>query len=103
MNFLSHIATFGRMIKFSHSIFALPFALAGATLATLDHTVTWIQVVWIVVAMVAARSAAMGFNRLVDRRIDADNPRTAQRELPTGAMSVLAVILFVLLSIQYIL
>ena len=96
MNFLSHIATFGRMIKFSHSIFALPFALAGATLATLDHTVTWIQVAWIVVAMVAARSAAMGFNRLVDRKVDALNPRTQNRELPRGEVLPRTVALFIL-------
>ncbi|HCL28850.1 MAG TPA: 4-hydroxybenzoate octaprenyltransferase [Candidatus Latescibacteria bacterium] len=98
MNRLSPVLLYGRMIKFSHSIFALPFALSGAALAAATHGIRPVQVAWIVVAMVAARSAAMGFNRLVDRRIDADNPRTAQRELPTGAMSVLAVILFVLLS-----
>jgi 4-hydroxybenzoate polyprenyltransferase len=98
MNMLSPVLLYGRMIKFSHSIFALPFALSGAALAAATHGIQPIRLVWIVVAMVAARSAAMGFNRLVDRSIDAHNPRTAQRELPSGAMSVAAVTLFVVLS-----
>src|SRR5262245_5779066 len=74
-------------IRFSHSVFALPFALAGALLAARRTPVTWPAVAWILVAMVAARSAAMGFNRVVDARLDALNPRTANRELPRGAMS----------------
>jgi 4-hydroxybenzoate polyprenyltransferase len=74
-------------VRFSHSVFALPFALAGALLAARHVDVTLSSVGWILVAMVAARSAAMGFNRLVDARIDALNPRTANRELPRGAMS----------------
>ncbi|MEE2709295.1 MAG: UbiA-like polyprenyltransferase [Gemmatimonadota bacterium] len=81
---MSHIVTFGRMIKFSHSVFALPFALAGATLAAKVAGIGWQQVAWIVVAMVGARTAAMGFNRLVDRDVDAVNPRTRNRELPRG-------------------
>jgi 4-hydroxybenzoate polyprenyltransferase len=75
------------MVKFSHSIFALPFALSGATLAALESGITLDRVVWIIVAMVAARNAAMSFNRLADRRIDARNPRTAERELPAGRLS----------------
>jgi 4-hydroxybenzoate polyprenyltransferase len=74
-------------IRFSHSVFALPFALTGALLAAREHPITWQRVAWIVAAMVAARSAAMGFNRLVDARFDAQNPRTAMRELPRGVMS----------------
>jgi len=85
---------FGRMIKFSHSVFALPFALASATLAAADG-IRWQQLVWIVVAMVGARSAAMGFNRLADQAIDARNPRTAGRELPRGLLSRAEVWLFV--------
>lgn len=83
MSVVGRVVTFGRMIKFSHSVFALPFALASATLAAREgfHV---LQILWIVVAMVGARSAAMGFNRLVDQRIDAMNPRTAGRELPRG-------------------
>lgn len=74
-------------VRFSHSLFALPFALVGALLASRFVPLTWTRVAWIIVAMVGARSAAMAFNRIVDARFDALNPRTAQRELPRGAMS----------------
>ena len=84
------IITFGRMVKFSHTVFALPFALAAATLAAHGHGITVAQIAAIVLAMVGARTTAMGFNRIVDRRIDAANPRTAGRELPTGKVSLLA-------------
>jgi 4-hydroxybenzoate polyprenyltransferase len=77
---------YGRMIKFSHSVFALPFALASAAVAA-DGRVPWRELPWIVVAMIGARSAAMGFNRLADQAIDARNPRTAGRELPRGVLS----------------
>ncbi len=98
MNPLSAVLTYGRMIKFSHSLFALPFALSGAALAATRSGLRPAQVGWIALAMVAARSAAMGFNRLVDRRLDAANPRTRNRELPLGVVTPLAVGLFVLLS-----
>ena len=75
------------MIRFSHSVFALPFALTSVVLAAQEGGVEARQVLWIVVAMVAARSAAMGVNRLVDQSIDARNPRTASRELPRGVLS----------------
>ena len=75
------------MIKFEHTLFALPFAFLGAVLAA-NGLPTWWQILWITVAMVGARSAAMTFNRIVDRDIDAANPRTANRELPTGKLSV---------------
>jgi 4-hydroxybenzoate polyprenyltransferase len=75
------------MIKIEHSIFALPFALMGALLAARGLP-TARQFVWIIVAMIGARSAAMSFNRLIDRRLDAENPRTARRALPTGELSV---------------
>ena len=75
------------MIKFEHTLFALPFAFLGAVLAA-DGLPTWPQILWITVAMVGARSAAMTFNRIVDRDIDAVNPRTSNRELPTGRLSV---------------
>ena len=84
---VERIVTYGRMIKFSHSVFALPFAFSGAALAALEGDISWVQVFWIAVAMVGARSAAMGFNRLVDRDMDAANPRTAARELPRGRIS----------------
>jgi len=75
------------MVKFSHSVFALPFALTGAALAGARYGIAWRQVAWIVVAMTAARNAAMGFNRLADHAIDARNPRTAGRELPRALLS----------------
>ena len=71
------------MIKFEHTIFALPFAFTGALLAA--HEIPpWKTVLWIIVAMVGARSAAMGFNRWADRKFDAENPRTKERALPKG-------------------
>lgn len=75
------------MIKFEHTLFALPFAFLGAILAA-NGFPTWWQILWITVAMVGARSAAMTFNRIVDRDIDAKNPRTASREIPSGKLSV---------------
>lgn len=73
------------MIKWEHSIFALPFALTGAVLAA-GGWPRWVTLFWIVVCMVAARSAAMAFNRLVDAKLDAANPRTAMRALPAGTL-----------------
>lgn len=75
------------MIKFEHTLFALPFAFLGAILAA-EGMPKWDQLLWITVAMVGARSAAMTFNRIADRDIDARNPRTANRELPNGKLSV---------------
>jgi 4-hydroxybenzoate polyprenyltransferase len=91
------------MIKFSHSVFALPFALLATFLAARPQLPTWAQLALILLCMVAARSAAMTFNRIVDARIDALNPRTANRPLPRGKISpaaawvflVTAVVLFV--------
>jgi len=94
---LARALSYGRMIKFSHSIFALPFALSSLALAA-EGGVRPGQVFWILVAMVGARSAAMGFNRLADHWIDARNPRTAGRELPRGVLSRAEVWGFVLLS-----
>ena len=92
---IARIGTYLSFIRFSHSVFALPFALTGALLAAREHPLTWERVGWIIAAMVAARSAAMGFNRLVDASYDARNPRTAMRELPRGAMSRAEAIVFV--------
>jgi 4-hydroxybenzoate polyprenyltransferase len=89
------LKTYGSFVRFSHSVFALPFALAGALLASRHAPLTASTVLWILVAMVAARSAAMGFNRIVDARLDALNPRTAIRELPRGVMSRREAIAFV--------
>ena len=86
------------MIKFEHTVFALPFAFLGMMLAA-DGWPQWRVVGWIVVAMVGARSAAMGFNRLADRHIDAANPRTAGRALPAGRVSAVFVAVFVAASL----
>ena len=94
----ARIATYLSFIRFSHSVFALPFALTGALLAAREHPLTWTRVGWIVVAMVAARSAAMGFNRLVDAHYDALNPRTAMRELPRGVMTRTEATIFVVIA-----
>jgi 4-hydroxybenzoate polyprenyltransferase len=91
VNALATLRTWGAMVKFSHSVFALPFALSGALLAAARHGFTWPQLGWIVVAMVAARNAAMGFNRLADEAYDGQNPRTADRALPAGRVSRRAV------------
>src|SRR5262249_19588653 len=93
-----HVVTFGRMIKFEHTIFALPFALAAAAIAARGHGLTVGRVAGIIVAMAAARTAAMGFNRIADRHIDARNPRTAGRELPAGAVTLRAAWTLTLLS-----
>jgi 4-hydroxybenzoate polyprenyltransferase len=95
---MSRLATYLSFIRVSHSVFALPFALVGALLAARQHPVGWAEVGWIVLAMVAARSAAMGFNRLVDARFDALNPRTSMRELPRGALSNAEATTFVAVS-----
>jgi 4-hydroxybenzoate polyprenyltransferase len=95
---ITRVSTYLSFIRFSHSVFALPFALTGALLAAREHPITWQRVAWIVAAMVAARSAAMGFNRLVDAQYDAKNPRTAMREIPRGAMSRREATVFVVIS-----
>jgi len=85
------------MIKWEHSVFALPFALTGAVLAAGGLPSARV-LLWIVVCMVSARSAAMAFNRLVDARLDAENPRTAMRALPAGLLSSTFVAGFVVVS-----
>jgi 4-hydroxybenzoate polyprenyltransferase len=97
MSFLKRLRITLEMIKFEHTVFALPFALLSAILASSD----WPEapkLFWIVMAMVGARSAAMAFNRIVDRRIDAENPRTKMRALPSGQLSESFVVLFTIAS-----
>jgi 4-hydroxybenzoate polyprenyltransferase len=86
-------ARFARLVKIEHTIFALPFAYVGAFLAV-GGTPSAHDLIWITLAMVGARSLAMALNRLIDVRIDAGNPRTAGRELPSGQLSVVQVVLF---------
>ena len=88
MPLLKKIGNYTSLIRFSHTVFALPFALASVALAWPSHPVTVGSFLWILVAMVGARSAAMGFNRLADRRFDALNPRTQNWELPQGKIKV---------------
>jgi 4-hydroxybenzoate polyprenyltransferase len=88
MSLLEKIRDYGRLIRFSHTVFALPFALASMALAWPRYGVSLRSLGWIFVAMVAARSAAMGFNRLADRKFDALNPRTRSWELPQGKVKV---------------
>ncbi|HZR64191.1 MAG TPA: UbiA-like polyprenyltransferase [Terriglobales bacterium] len=97
MPILKNLRTTLEMIKWEHSVFALPFALCGAMLAA-NGIPTGHQIIWIVVAMVAARSAAMSFNRLADASIDAANPRTRTRALPAGALTQTFVRNFVVVS-----
>src|SRR5262245_7423950 len=95
---IGRLRIYASFVRFGHSIFALPFALVGALLASRRVPFEWIRLVWIVLCMVAARSAAMGFNRIVDAAFDARNPRTANRELPAGRMSVREARVFVLVA-----
>ena len=89
------ILIYGKMIKFSHTVFALPFALSAVIMAWRDHEPNMADLLWIIVAMVGARSAAMGFNRIVDATLDGKNPRTAIREIPSGLLSGKEAITFV--------
>lgn len=100
MSMTAKISDLLEMIKFSHTVFAFPFALTGATLASLASGAapTMMQIIWICLAMVGARSAAMGLNRLIDARIDARNPRTASRHIPAGRIKPVEAWLFVALS-----
>jgi 4-hydroxybenzoate polyprenyltransferase len=91
-------ALFARLVKIEHSVYALPFAYAGAFLAA-GESPGWRQLFWITVAMVGARSAAMALNRLIDAEVDARNPRTAQRELPAGRLGRREVWVFTLAAI----
>ena len=95
---MSRLATYLSLVRFSHSVFALPFAFTGALLAWRATPFRWTQVLWIAVCMVSARSAAMAFNRVVDARFDALNPRTAMREIPQGRVTPARAAVFVAVS-----
>jgi 4-hydroxybenzoate polyprenyltransferase len=98
MSITRSLSTYSSLIKLSHTVFALPFALAAVVLASRYAPITLQKLALIVVCIASARTAAMAFNRLVDRRIDAENPRTMDRELPRGLVSAGAVRLLVLAS-----
>jgi 4-hydroxybenzoate polyprenyltransferase len=95
--FLNRAVLYLRMIKISHSVFALPFAFTGAVLAAYGIP-SFYQILWIVVAMVGARSGAMGLNRIIDRNIDRANPRTKNREIPSGKIKAFDAALFTVIS-----
>jgi 4-hydroxybenzoate polyprenyltransferase len=84
----SRLLTYVNFVKLPHTLFLLPFAMVGATLGSYEAPITAGKLTWIVIAFTCARFAAMGFNRIVDREFDAQNPRTARRELPSGLLSV---------------
>lgn len=94
---LERLVLYLKLIKFSHSIFALPFALTAAIIAA-SGIPSLEQMFWIVVAMVGARSGAMGLNRIIDRKIDAENPRTSGREIPAGKVRVMDAVIFTTIS-----
>jgi len=96
--FVREIGLYLRMIKFSHSVFALPFALTGALLAASGIPSSQ-QLFWIVVAMVGARAGAMGLNRIIDRSIDKENPRTQMREIPSGKIRLRDAAIFTTVSL----
>ncbi len=98
---MSKIADYLRLVKFSHTIFAMPFALLSFTYAwtTAEHdAVLWVVLLQVVACMVFARNVAMGFNRWADRKIDAENPRTASREIPAGKISSRGAVVFVIIN-----
>ena len=100
---IKHLSIYGKMIKFSHTIFALPFVLSAIVLVWREKSIAFMEIFWILIAMTGARSAAMGFNRIIDAKIDAKNPRTAKREIPAGILSMKsAVCLTIFFAIMFI-
>lgn len=98
---MSKIGDYLRLVKFSHTIFAMPFALLSFTYAwmTAEHdAVLWVVLLQVVACMVFARNVAMGFNRWADRKIDAENPRTANREIPAGVISSRGAVIFIVIN-----
>jgi 4-hydroxybenzoate polyprenyltransferase len=94
---VDRIVVWGRLVKFSHTIFALPFALSVVALLWQEFPISLAQIFLIVACVVSARFAAMAFNRLVDQKLDADNPRTAMREIPQGTIRSIEVLMLVIL------
>ncbi|MBN2664109.1 MAG: UbiA family prenyltransferase [Bacteroidales bacterium] len=94
---LQKIKYYFQLIKFSHTIFALPFAFIGFFLAYIKYETTFDILIYVVLCMIFARSAAMGFNRFLDRKIDKNNPRTSNREIPAGKIKPLNAIIFVII------
>jgi len=101
MSFFSSISKYLSLVKFAHTVFALPFALIGFFLGSADkhNSVDLHLFLMVLLCMVFARSAAMGFNRFIDRKFDEKNPRTSKREIPAGIISPIAVLVFVILNV----
>ncbi len=97
---MNKLVLYARLVKFEHTIFAMPFALIGFFMATMvtDQVSFWKLLAEVILCMVFARNAAMGFNRYLDRRFDAANPRTAQREIPAGQISAPKALTFVIIN-----
>ena len=95
---LKKVAAYAQMIKLSHSVFAIPFGLAALVLLARDNPITFAMVFWVVLAIIGARSAAMGFNRVVDAAFDAKNPRTKMRHIPSGTLTMREGLIFVVAS-----
>src|SRR5690348_14933 len=95
----SRFVAFVNLVRLPHTVFALPFALIGVVLASYRHRLRLADIGWVVLAFTAARFAAMAFNRIVDRHIDAQNPRTAMREIPRGVLTVREAWISVIVSI----
>jgi len=98
---MNKLKVFLEMIKFEHTIFALPFAYMGAVLGSVmlrDHLPSWMEILWITLALIGARTAGMALNRVIDRVIDALNPRTSSRAIPAGLMKTAEAWLFIVLS-----
>ncbi|NOZ70126.1 MAG: UbiA family prenyltransferase [Deferribacteres bacterium] len=101
MSLFRKLADYLRLIKFSHSVFALPFAFTAALIAA-EGIPTFYQIFWITVAMVGGRSGAMGMNRIIDRKIDALNPRTRNRELPKGVIKTHEALFFTVIAFAFL-
>jgi len=100
---INQVKIFGQMVKFSHTIFALPFAMSSFVLSLREVQFKWISLLWILIAMVGARSSAMGFNRIIDSEYDLLNPRTNNREIPQNKISKIEAFFFVIIfSILFI-
>lgn len=97
---MSQIKSYFSFVKFAHSIFAMPFALMGFFMALNINQMSfdWVKLVYIILAMIFARNAAMGFNRYIDRHIDKDNPRTKNREIPSGVIKEKSALFFVIIN-----
>ncbi len=102
MPLIKKVADYLRLIKFSHSVFALPFAFTGALIAA-GGIPEFYQIFWITVAMICGRSGAMGMNRIIDRKIDALNPRTQNRELPRGVIKTWEAFIFTVIAFAFLL